>query len=36
MPLDDRDLKAMAEQRRDDPLYSEWKLLLGRFQELVS
>ncbi len=23
VPLDDRDLKAMAEQRRDDPLYSE-------------
>jgi hypothetical protein len=36
LPLDDDDLTVMAEKRRDDLLYSEWRLLLDRFQQLVA
>jgi hypothetical protein len=36
LPLDDRDLTTLAEERRANPLYSEWHLLLGQFRELVS
>lgn len=35
LAMDDEDLTALTLARRDEPLYSEWPLLHGRFRELV-
>ena len=34
--LDDDDLALLADTRRDEPLYSDWKLLHDRFRVLVT
>lgn len=35
LPLDDEDLAALIDARKEDALYSEWRLLDGRFRELI-